>query len=103
MVQVPCVEVPCEEVSVPGGDCPFTVAIKPKLHTAASSTVATARRRCDAIEILSATVFSSSRADAYRAAIAVDTLSFTPIRCSKNLAVLSRQTELAGSRYALPV
>jgi hypothetical protein len=88
---------------VPGGDCPFTVAIKPKLHTAASSTVATARRRCDAIEILSATVFSSSRADAYRAAIAVDTLSSTPIRCSKNLAVYRGKRNSAGSRYAVPV
>jgi hypothetical protein len=61
MVQVPCEEVPCEEApgKVPGGACPFTVAIKVKLHARpASSTVPTARTRCDAVEILSATTVS---------------------------------------------
>src|SRR5579862_4611862 len=62
MVQAPCEDVPCEEVScgevpAPGGDCPFTVATKLTLHTAARSTVPIARLRRDATEILPAMVF----------------------------------------------
>jgi hypothetical protein len=91
MVQVP-----------PGGDCPFTVAMKLRLHTAVSSTVPIARKRCDATVVLSATVFSSPRADAYRATIAVDTLSFTPTHRSKNLAVYRGRRNSVSSRYALP-
>jgi hypothetical protein len=78
----------------------LTVAIKLKLHTAASSTVPIARIRSDATEVLSATVFSSPRVDAYRAPIAVDTLSFTPIRRSKNLAVYRGRRNSLGSCYA---
>jgi hypothetical protein len=44
-----------------------------------------ARLRCDATEILSATVFSSPRAGAYRAPIATDIVSSKPTHCSKNL------------------
>jgi hypothetical protein len=49
---------------------------------------------------LSATVFSSPRVDAYRAPIAIDTLSFTPIRRSKNLAVYRGRRNSLGSCYA---
>ena len=47
-------------------------------------------------------VFSSPRADAYRATIAVDTLSSTPIGRSKNLAVYRGRRNSVGSRYASP-
>src|SRR4029077_13794655 len=59
MVQVPG-KVPGEVAGeVPGGDCPLTVAIKLRLPRAASNTLASASPRCDATEVLSATVLSS--------------------------------------------
>src|ERR1700722_9434192 len=83
---------------LPGGDCPLTVAIKPKLHAAASSTVPIARIRCDVTEVFWATVFSSPRADACRAPIAIDTLSSRPTHCTKNLGSKNLGSKNLGSK-----